>query len=149
MSNLKKQVFTNIKFTISKNHYHPPSTKIKQICPRSTNSPITHPTHSLQISPTILEVDRFTHYSSCFKNHPLLADFTYKCAAVCCSVLQCVAGWCIMLQCVAVCCSVYVRSPTSVQCVAVCCSVLQFVALCCSVLQCVAVSTSGPPPPWR
>jgi len=44
-------------------------------------------------------------------------------AAVCCSVLLCVA----------VCCSV-------LQCVAVCCSVLQCVAVCCSVLQCVAMS---------
>ena len=42
-------------------------------------------------------------------------------AAVCCSVLRCVA----------VCCSV----P---QCVAVCCNVLQCAAVCCSVLQCAA-----------
>jgi len=36
-------------------------------------------------------------------------------AAVCCSVLQCVAVCCSVLQCVAMCCSV-------LQCVAVCCS---------------------------
>ena len=51
-------------------------------------------------------------------------------AAVCCSVLQCVAVCCSVLQCVAVCCSV-------LQCVAVCCSVLQCVALYCSMLKCV------------
>ena len=64
------------------------------------------------------------------------------CVAVCCSVLQCVAGryivlpcvasCCSALQCAAVCCSVW-------QCVAGRCSVLQSVAVLCSVLQCVAV----------
>jgi len=54
-----------------------------------------------------------------------MSDSTRKCA-VCCSVLQGVAGCCRVLQCVAVCCSV-------LQCVAVCCSVLQCVAVCCSV----------------
>ena len=73
-----------------------------------------------------------------------------RCVAVCCSVLQCVAGWSVdritykwVLQCVAMCCSVS-------QCIAVCCSlkclsyhtyiseacVFQCVAVCCSVLQC-------------
>jgi len=46
------------------------------------------------------------------------------CDAVCCSVLQGVAGCCSVLQCVAVCCSV---------CVAVRCSVMQCDAGCCSV----------------
>ena len=48
-------------------------------------------------------------------------------AAVCFSVLWCVAVCCIVLQCVAVC----------VQCVAVCCNVccvLQCVAMCCNFL---------------
>ena len=53
-------------------------------------------------------------------------------AAVCCSVLQCVAVRCSALQCVALCCIV-------LQCLAVWCSVLQCVAVRCSVLQCVAV----------
>jgi len=47
-----------------------------------------------------------------------------QCVAVCCSVLQCVAG-------VSVCCQrCFVRI---MQYVAVCCSVLQCVAVCCSV----------------
>jgi len=74
-----------------------------------------------------------------------------QCAAVCCSMLQRVAGGndkelrlsygvaqvkclavcCSVLQCVAVCCGV-------LQCVAVYCGVLQRVAVCCSVLQRVA-----------
>jgi len=75
--------------------------------------------------------------------------------AVCCSMLQCVAGCCRVLQrhmtllsvsgpsendyevvstlCVAGYCRV-------LQCVAVCCSVLQHVVVCCRVLQCVAAS---------
>ena len=66
----------------------------------------------------------------------------YKCAAVCCSVLQWDAVCCSVLQCVAVGCSVlqWVAVCCSVlQCVAVCCSVLQCVAACCSVLQCVTI----------
>jgi len=43
-------------------------------------------------------------------------------AAVCCSVLQCVAAYCSALQCVAVCCSV-------LQCVAACCSVFQYIVV--------------------
>ena len=49
-----------------------------------------------------------------------------KRAAVCCSVLQCVAVCCSVFQCVAVRCS-------ALQCVAVRCSVLQCVAMCCNV----------------
>jgi len=54
-----------------------------------------------------------------------------KCVAVCCSVLQCVAVYCSVLQCIAVCFS-------ALQCVALCCNVLQCVTACCSVLQCAA-----------
>jgi len=78
---------------------------------------------------------------------------SYRCVAVCCSVLQGVAVCCSVLQCVAVCCSVLQQDskiawyiPTGVlRCVAVCCSVLQCVAVCCSVLryvECVAVCCS-------
>jgi len=66
-----------------------------------------------------------------------------QCAAVCCSVLQCVAicvnhGWysCSRSSPVHGCCSVpqYVATCCSVpQCVATCCSVPQCVATCCSV----------------
>jgi len=69
-----------------------------------------------------------------------------QCVAVCCSVLQSVAGNCIVLQCVEVCCSV-------LQCVALSMMTdknslistqLQGIAGYCSVLQGVAVSrTSG------
>jgi len=72
--------------------------------------------------------------------------------AVCCSVLQCVAGLAKELEAkakakggmlrVAVCCRVLpcvaVRC-CALPCVAVCCSVLQCVAVCCLLLQCVAV----------
>ena len=69
---------------------------------------------------------------------PKVGCSVLRCVAVCCGVLQGVAGLssCAraqgVLRCVAVCCGV-------LQCVAVCCSVLQCVAVCCSVLQCVAV----------
>ena len=53
---------------------------------------------------------------------------------VCCSVLQCVAGWCSVVRGGAGCCSL-------LQCVAECCRVLQGVAVCYSVWQCVAVCT--------
>ena len=58
-----------------------------------------------------------------------------QCAAVCCSVWQCVAMYCSVLCC-SVCCSVW-------QCVAVRRSVLQCVVLCGSMLQCVTVRGSG------
>ena len=62
-------------------------------------------------------------------------------AAVCCSVLQCVAACCSVLQCVAVCCSVrgLRRSRDRATCLLLSpdCSVLQCVAVCCSVLLCV------------
>jgi len=75
-------------------------------------------------------------------------------AAVCCSMLQCVAavhmrcfdarvnmcgvwnGGSMMLQSVAVCCSVL---QCIAGCLAVCCCMSQYVAGCCRVLQCVAV----------
>jgi len=63
-----------------------------------------------------------------------MSDSTRKCA-LCCSVLQGVAGCCSLLQCVTVCCSVLQR-------VVLCCSMFQCVAACCSVLQCVAVCCS-------
>jgi len=93
---------------------------------------------------------------------PFFSNQQATCAAVCCSVLQCVAVyysvwycttecskcshtesqvycgvkciavWCRVLQCVTVCCSV-------LQCVAEVCSVLQCVTVCCSVIQRVAV----------
>ena len=70
--------------------------------------------------------------------------YAYMYAAVCCSVLQCVAVCCV---CVAVCCSECMSLMNQVhmqifilQYVAVCCSVLQYAAVCCSVLQCVAAS---------
>ena len=75
----------------------------------------------------------------------ILRSIVLRCVAVCCGVLQCVAGCKTRCQlgngrvfgrtgrhfqkyCVAVCCSV-------LQCAAVCCSVLQCVAVCCNVLQ--------------
>ena len=58
-----------------------------------------------------------------------------QCAAVCCSVLLCVAESCTVL---AVCCDVLAVCCSVLQCVAVYCSVLQCVAVCCSVLQSVA-----------
>jgi len=77
-----------------------------------------------------------------------------QCAAVCCSMLQCVAPlqnesfnfwrrWsvaecCSVLQCVAVCCSVLHLYKTS-RSISDVDGVLQGVAECCSVLQCVAV----------
>jgi len=60
-------------------------------------------------------------------------------AAVCCSVLQCVAVRCSALQCYAACCSVIHETfecCSVLQCVEVCCSALQCVAVLCSVLQC-------------
>jgi len=45
---------------------------------------------------------------------------------VCCNALQCAAMRCSVLQCVAVCCN-------ALQCAAMRCSVLQCVAVCCSV----------------
>ena len=80
----------------------------------------------------------------------LPGESVLQCVAVCCSVLQRVAGYCSMLQCVAVCQCVTQnsnhwssRSETShlsvMQGVAQCCSVLQGVAVCCRVLQCVAL----------
>ena len=57
------------------------------------------------------------------------SDFSsmYK-RCMCCSVLQCIAGYCRVLQGVAACSSVLQR-------VAVCCSVLQCVTACCNMLQ--------------
>jgi len=56
-------------------------------------------------------------------------------------------GWVNVLQCVAVCCSVLqcVAGAVGVvvgQCVAGCCRVLRGVAVCCTILQCVAVCCS-------
>ena len=139
MSNLKKQVFTNIKFTHFKKSLSPTFNKNK------TNLP---------------KVDKFPHYSS----YPLLADFTYNFRGrqihpllilfqesptpcrfhlqVCCSVLQCVAVCCRVMHYVAVCCSVLQCLRQVTYKCAVCCSVLQCVAVCCIVLQCVAVCCS-------
>ena len=83
---------------------------------------------------------------------------------VCCSVLQCVAGWCIVLQCVAStmsypwpACGVLCKTlqPTGIhsfsrnamrcsalRCGAECFSVLQSVSACCSVFQRVALCCS-------
>ena len=61
--------------------------------------------------------------------HICLTYVSYRCVAVCCSVLQCVAVCCSVLQCVAR--------------VAVC------VAVGCSLSQCVAVCCSGPYPTKR
>jgi len=55
-----------------------------------------------------------------------------RCAAVCCSVLQCGITYDFQVR---ICCSV-------LQCGAVCCSVVQCVVVCCSVLQCVVVCSS-------
>jgi len=60
------------------------------------------------------------------------------CAAVCCSVLLCVASeltFCSDLQWVAV--GFNAVRCSGLQCAAVCCSVLQCVVACCSVLQCI------------
>jgi len=76
-----------------------------------------------------VQIFKIQFYSQ--KNSPLqlatylLEKIENKCVAVCCRVLQCVAG-------VAGCCRV-------LQGVAGCCMVLQVVAGCCSVLQGVAV----------
>ena len=51
-------------------------------------------------------------------------------AAVCYSVLQCVAAWCIVSHHGGMC--------NARQCTAVCCRVLPYVAVYCSVFQCVA-----------
>ena len=53
-------------------------------------------------------------------------------AAVCCSLLQSVAGCCSLLQSVAGCCSL-------LQFIAICCSLLQSVAVCCRMLPYAAV----------
>jgi len=90
-------------------------------------------------------------------------SYGVACAAVYCSVLQCVAVWnrdpklkcCFVLQRVAVCCSVlqcFAECCCVLQCVieapsyivAACCSVLQRFAVCCSVLQFVTVCNRGP-----
>jgi len=61
-------------------------------------------------------------------------DGPMKMLQVCCSVLQsvlqCAAVHCSMLQCVAM-----VVCGGVLQCAAVCCSMLQCVAVCCSVLK--------------
>jgi len=73
----------------------------------------------------------------------LCSRIPFSAAALCCSVLQCVAA---ALQCVAVRCSVLqcvaacygsVRSPLCkvLQCVVVCCSALHCFVVCCSMLQ--------------
>jgi len=76
-----------------------------------------------------------------------------QCAAVCCSVLQCIANTSLLLAPFRasdspdidhMSCAIHDTS----QCVAVCCSVLQCVAVCCSVLQCVA-NTSPLPASFR
>ena len=77
------------------------------------------------------------HYQTALLKDPLNVMALYRYAlfleevqyvAVRCCVLQIYStSW----RCAAVCCSV-------LQCVALCCSVLQCVAVCCSVLQCVA-----------
>ena len=59
----------------------------------------------------------------------LVSLYLLQCAAVCCSVLQCVPP----VQCAAVCCSLVIPRSSSAfklqcQCVAVCCSVLQCLA---------------------
>jgi len=60
---------------------------------------------------------KFSIMPSVYNLHDRDAQGIKYCVAVCCSVLQCVAGG------------------------AVCCSVLQCVAVCCSVLQCVGTCT--------
>ena len=66
------------------------------------------------------------------------------CVAVRCSALQCVAACCSVLQCFTVYCSVFQWAYSWVRgqdhpIAAVCCSVLQALIVCCSALQCVAV----------
>jgi len=88
-----------------------------------------------------------------------------QCAAVCCSVLQCVTSenrWpSANVRCVQACCSTLlcvaavadikkalVLSERTCVCVcnivAVCCSMLEYVAVCCSVLQCVTSEERRP-----
>jgi len=55
-------------------------------------------------------------------------------AAVCYSVLQCVAAWCIVSHHGGMC--------NARQCTAVCCRVLPYVAVYCSVFQCIVVCSS-------
>ena len=65
-----------------------------------------------------------------------------QCVAVCCSALSCVAVRYRVLQCVVVCCRCVPLCCSMLQhvaCVAVCCSVMQCVIVCCGVMQCVAV----------
>ena len=96
-----------------------------------------------------LVVHRISHLYRMQVNYVMYIDNRYdmvhvlsrgvlQCVAVCCSVLQCVAGYMTCYtSCLVVCCSM-------LQCVAVCCSVLQCAAAYCSVLQCVAVFVFAP-----
>ena len=61
------------------------------------------------------------------------------CVAICCNMLQYIAGGCSVTKRATVRCNVL---ECVAECVAICCSVLQYIAVCCGVLQCGSVCCS-------